>query len=110
VLRLLLVALLEGCAHLDAPGSGAPSASIAAWSVPKVATAGSEFWLQVRIVPKVTLQNASVSIDVPPADFRVIGPATFELGTIAPSEAPPPSRPPALPMSVVRAFRVLEVQ
>jgi len=89
---------------------GSSPASIAVWTVPKVVSVGKEFWVQTRIVPNVTLRDARVSLQASPADFRAIGPASFELGTITPPEAPAPSSPPALPFSYVNAFHLLALR
>ena len=51
-----------------------------------------------------------VGREASPADFRAIGPASFELGTITPPEAPAPSSPPALPFSYVNAFHLLALR
>jgi len=63
---------------------GSSPASIAVWTVPKEVSAGK--------------------------DFRAIGPASFELGTITPPEAPAPSSPPALPFSYVNAFHLVALR
>src|SRR5438105_1909784 len=104
----VFLALPQACALMHAHAAeGATPASIAVWTVPKGVRAGEEFWVQTRIVPSVTLQDARVSLEASPADFRVIGPASFELGTITPPEVPPPSKPPALPFSYVNAFHLV---
>lgn len=103
-----LLALAQGCALTQVQAAAnVPTASIAVWTVPKAISAGKEFWVQTRIVPNVTMQKARVSVQASPADFRIVGPASFELGTITPPEMPPPSKPPALPFSYVNAFHLV---
>jgi hypothetical protein len=105
---LLVLVLLHGCAQMQAhAGEARAPASIAVWTVPKEVTAGKEFWLQTRIVPNATLPAARLSLEASPADFRIVGPSTLDLGTIMPPKPPPASKPPALPFSYVNAFRLV---
>ena len=105
---MLMMVLLPGCAPLQAQAdAGSAPASIAVWTVPKNVSAGKEFWLQTRIVPNVTLPAARLALEASPADLRIVGPGTLDLGTITPPEQPPASKPPALPFSYVNAFRLV---
>jgi hypothetical protein len=106
---LLLLALGEACSSSRlAASDAAEPASIALWTVPKQVRAGEEFWLQARVVPNATLREARLALEVPP-HIKVLGPASLALGTLAPPEVPPPSKPPALPFVPVYAFRLLPV-
>lgn len=102
--------LLSACATGSAGHGAAPVAKMAVWTVPSVHfESGRPAFIQVSIVPLVSMKNATLGID--PGGLELLSPGRFVLGDLDPGQYGPAKDtghvPPALGKTLIRSFKVM---